>query len=62
MVMKIDPDECTACGDCSLACPNEAISCKSAYFVVNAEKCDECEEQDSPQCQETCPGNCIAFA
>lgn len=62
MAMKIDSDECTACGDCATACPNEAITSKSAWFVVNAEKCDECEAQDSPQCQEQCPSNCIAFA
>jgi ferredoxin len=62
MVMKINSDECTACGDCATACPNEAISSKSAYYIVNADKCNECEEHDLPKCQDACPANCIDFS
>lgn len=62
MSMKIDSEECTACGDCAEACHSQAISAKGAYFVVNPGKCDECENEESPRCQDACPARCIDFA
>ena len=62
MSMKIDSDECTACGDCASTCPNEAIQSKGAWFAVNPDKCTECEDEDSPRCQDACPSHCIDFA
>ena len=61
MSMKIDSDECTACGDCEPACPSGAISGKGAYFVVDPAKCNECENEDAPHCQATCPANCFDY-
>jgi ferredoxin len=62
MGMKIDSDECTACGDCASACQNQAIISKAAYFSVNLDKCTECETEASPRCMDVCPANCIDFA
>lgn len=61
MSMKINSDECTACGDCASACKNHAITSKGAYFVVNADKCNECESEASQQCMDACPASCIDF-
>ncbi|MGC3963641.1 MAG: 4Fe-4S binding protein [Rhodocyclaceae bacterium] len=60
--MRIDPDECTACGDCASVCASKAIHSKGAWFEVAPEKCNECKMKDSPQCQEVCPAHCIDYA
>lgn len=62
MAMKINPEECTACGDCAAACPNHAITGKGAYFVVDADACNECEADVSQACADICPANCIDYA
>ena len=43
MAMKIDADECIACGACEPECPVEAISEEDDYFVIDAQVCVECE-------------------
>lgn len=59
MAMKINTDACTACGDCALVCPNQAIIKKSGCFAVSVEKCNGCEQHALPKCQHVCPSNCI---
>jgi len=49
-------DECIACDACLPECPNEAISEEDPIYVIDWEKCTECEgEHDEPQCAEVCP-------
>ncbi|MFT8737210.1 MAG: 4Fe-4S binding protein [Zymomonas mobilis] len=56
MSYKIVVENCTACGACEFECPNSAISMKGDEFIINADKCTECEGQfDSPQCADVCP-------
>ncbi|MEI8393230.1 MAG: 4Fe-4S binding protein [Rhodospirillaceae bacterium] len=63
MAYKIDADSCTACAACEPECPNRAISEKGSVFVINPNKCTECEGKfDEPQCVAACPVDCIAKA
>lgn len=62
MSMKIT-EECSACGLCVEECPNDAISEKGEIYVIDSEKCKECEGVvDSPKCKEVCPLECIVKA
>lgn len=57
MAYKITED-CSACGLCADECPNNAISEGDDIYVVDAEKCTECEGfYDSQQCAEVCPSD-----
>lgn len=40
--MRIDPEACTACGDCHPYCPTEAISSDDGVGVIDADLCVEC--------------------
>ena len=63
MAYKIDPAECTVCGACEAECPNNAISLKGDSYVINPDKCTECEGKfDSPQCVSVCPTDSITKA
>jgi len=63
MAMKIDADECIACGSCEAECPVEAISEADDYYVIDPEVCVECEGYfDEPQCAAVCPVECISKA
>ncbi len=63
MAMKINPDECTMCGDCAPVCPTKAISEGKMTFKVNADLCTECDgHSDSPKCMDVCPAGCISYA
>jgi len=62
MAMKINADECTACGDCAADCPTSAIVNKGAYFKINADKCNECDGAEIQKCADVCAANCIDFA
>ncbi|MDK9720531.1 MAG: 4Fe-4S binding protein [Rhodospirillales bacterium] len=62
MAYKIVAENCTACGACEFECPNKAIKEKDGIFVINADKCTECEGAfDTPQCAAVCPsdGTCV---
>ena len=62
MAMKIT-DDCIACDACVAECPVEAISEAADIYVIDPEKCVECEgHYDSPQCVEVCPVDCIVKA
>ena len=60
MAYKIT-DDCSACGLCADECPNTAISEGEDTYLIDAEKCTECEGHfDSSQCAEVCPsGACV---
>jgi len=56
MAYKIVASQCTACGACEFECPNEAISMTSDTYVIDPERCNECQvHYDVPQCNEICP-------
>lgn len=56
MAYKIVASQCTGCGACEFECPNKAISEKGGVFLINPDKCTECEGHfDSPQCASVCP-------
>ncbi len=40
--MRIDPEECIACGECIDYCPMEAISLEADVSVINEDECVEC--------------------
>jgi ferredoxin len=62
MAMKI-LDECISCGACEPVCPTEAISEGDATYVIDPNKCVECQGYfDSSQCVEVCPVDCIVKA
>jgi len=55
MAYKIT-EECIACDACLPECPNEAISEGDPIYVIDWEKCTECEGYyDEPQCASVCP-------
>jgi ferredoxin len=54
MARKIT-EECINCGACEPECPNEAISAGDDIYVIDADKCDECEGKDTVGCVEVCP-------
>ena len=59
MAMSIT-DECISCGACEPDCPVEAISEADTIYVIDANACVECEGyNDSPQCVDVCPVECI---
>ncbi len=47
-------DECTTCGTCADACPEEAISEGDDMYVIDAAKCTDCGT-----CAEECPVDAI---
>jgi ferredoxin len=61
MALKINAETCTACTACEPECPNVAIRAKGGTYVINPDKCTECEGQfDEPQCVAVCPvDDCI---
>ena len=49
-------EECIMCDACVAECPNDAISEGDSIYVINPNKCTECEGFfDTPQCAEVCP-------
>ena len=59
MALYINED-CINCGACEPECPVEAITPGDDIYVIDPDKCVECEGHfDEPQCQEVCPVECI---
>lgn len=54
-------EECINCGACEPECPTEAITEGPEIFLIDKDKCVECEGHfDEPQCVEVCPiDDCI---
>lgn len=62
MAMKI-LDTCIACGACVPECPVNAISEGDPIYIIDPEKCVECQGyHDSPKCVSVCPVDCIVKA
>lgn len=57
MAMTIDPDACTACGDCKPACPTRSVQNRKGVFSIDARSCDECD--GDPQYVAACAADCI---
>jgi ferredoxin len=56
MAYQIIANLCSACGACEAECPVAAIRPKGAVFVIDPDKCVECQgHYDSPQCAAVCP-------
>jgi len=53
---KIDPDECTACGDCIERCPMDAIQERDNVCEVADGRCIGCG-----LCVSVCPGEAISL-
>ncbi len=63
MAMSINADDCTTCGACECECPSKAIRMKGGVYVIDPQKCTECEGvAAAPQCDEVCPSGAIAKA
>ena len=59
MAYKIIASQCTGCSACEFECPNAAISMKGDTFIIDPNKCTECEGfHDEPQCAAVCPVDC----
>ena len=54
MAAKVDKEQCTGCGICVDACPQEAISLNDVVKIV-LEKCTDCGT-----CVEECPNDAIS--
>jgi ferredoxin len=55
MAYKIT-DECISCGACEPECPNQAIAEGEKIYVIDPNRCTECEgAHDSSKCKEVCP-------
>ncbi|ROL60950.1 YfhL family 4Fe-4S dicluster ferredoxin [Bacteroidetes/Chlorobi group bacterium ChocPot_Mid] len=54
-------EECINCAACEPECPVEAISQGDEYYVIDPNKCVDCEGHfDEPQCVSVCPiDDCI---
>lgn len=53
-------EECINCGACEPECPTNAISEGEEIYLIDADKCVECEgHYDEPQCISVCPVECI---
>ncbi len=49
-------DSCVNCWACVDVCPSEAIYEATPHFMINANKCTECEgDYADPQCASICP-------
>ncbi len=60
MAMTIDPDTCTACGDCKPICPTKSIKSGKVFYTIDPATCTECAgENDSPMCVNVCPSGAI---
>jgi ferredoxin len=52
-------EECINCAACEPVCPRDAITEGDDIYIIEAEKCTECEEEGESQCIVACPVDCI---
>ncbi|PHR65180.1 YfhL family 4Fe-4S dicluster ferredoxin [Pseudidiomarina marina] len=61
MPVVIDSD-CINCDMCVPECPNDAIAMGKEHYVVDVNKCTECEGfYDEPACIPVCPIECMTL-
>lgn len=61
MPVVIDSD-CINCDMCVPECPNDAITMGKQHYVVDVDKCTECEGfYDQPACIPVCPIECMTL-
>ena len=58
MAMTIT-DECINCSACVDECPRGAIYEADPHFLIEPDKCTECEEEGGSKCIPVCPVDCI---
>ena len=54
---RFDPDECTSCGACALACPDGALVVEEAPPVLDEAACQGCLK-----CSLICPADCVSLS
>jgi len=54
---NVEPDLCTACGDCEEVCPDRAITVTGGPPVFDRDKCLGCIK-----CRDICPTNAISLS
>ena len=57
MAAVVDAEKCTACGECTEACPLDAISVPEKVAVVDEAACGDCGA-----CVDACPNGSITVA
>ncbi|MCW1413025.1 4Fe-4S binding protein [Rhizobium sp. 1AS11] len=56
MSFRIVASQCTQCGACEFECPSGAIKFKGEAYVIDPNKCTECEGVfELQQCASVCP-------
>ncbi len=53
----VEPDLCTACGECEVVCPDIAITVSGGPPVFDRDKCLGCNK-----CRDICPTNAISLS
>ncbi|MCK5153401.1 MAG: 4Fe-4S binding protein [Spirochaetales bacterium] len=53
----VEPDLCTACGECEIVCPDTAITVNGGPPVFDRDKCLGCIK-----CRDICPTNAISLS
>lgn len=56
MAVKVTADKCTGCGDCTEACPSEALKVEDKKVVVNEAECSDCAA-----CVDVCPEGALSL-
>jgi ferredoxin len=56
MAVKVTVEKCTGCGDCTDACPSEALKVESGKVQVNEDECSDCAA-----CVDVCPENALSL-
>ena len=55
MAIVVDLSKCDVCGDCVIACPTHAITCKGNVIVIDESLCTLCK-----RCVDVCPSKAIS--
>ncbi len=56
MAAVVDKEKCTGCGDCTEACPSNAITVQEEKANVSADDCIDCGA-----CVDACPNTSISM-
>ncbi len=56
MAVKVNVEKCTGCGDCTDACPSEALKVDNGKVSVNGDDCSDCAA-----CVDVCPESSLSL-